>query len=172
VEWQAARLVEVWNSFAGVTPFDDLKPMKKFTSRKAAVARIWSAVARLPPDVPQPAHDAAPAKGKSKKSPAKRKQGDTARKGASEASNKKAEVIAMMKRPKGATLAKIVTTTGGRSTRCAASCCILASNGGQKIESSKNNQCERAYRQYASRRLPILGRQRFRQAFHNLAFSR
>ena len=32
VEWPASRLVETWNSFAGVTPFDDLKPVKKFTT--------------------------------------------------------------------------------------------------------------------------------------------
>jgi hypothetical protein len=49
-DWPAARLVGVWNSFAGVTPFDDLKPVKKFTSREAAVARIWSAAARLSPE--------------------------------------------------------------------------------------------------------------------------
>src|ERR1700691_897229 len=70
-EWPMSRLVETWNSFAGVAPFDDLKPVKKFTSRKAAVTRIWQAVARLSPDVAQPAADVAPAKGKAKKSPAK-----------------------------------------------------------------------------------------------------
>ena len=36
-EWPGSRLVEVWNSFAGVAPFTDLKPVKKFTNRKAAV---------------------------------------------------------------------------------------------------------------------------------------
>src|SRR5579862_4262263 len=35
----APRLTEVWNSFAGVAPFDDLKPVKKFPNRKAAVTR-------------------------------------------------------------------------------------------------------------------------------------
>jgi hypothetical protein len=40
--------VDTWNSFAGAAPFDELKPVKKFTSRKYAVARIWAAVARLP----------------------------------------------------------------------------------------------------------------------------
>ena len=49
--WPISRLVETWNSFAGVAPFDDLKPVKKFTDRKAAVARIWKAVQRLSPDV-------------------------------------------------------------------------------------------------------------------------
>jgi hypothetical protein len=66
-----SRLVDTWNSFAGVAPFDDLKPVKKFSSRKAAIARIWQAIARLPPDGVQPAADVAPAKGKAKKSPTK-----------------------------------------------------------------------------------------------------
>jgi hypothetical protein len=48
-EWPASRLVNTWNSFAGVAPFDELKPVKKFTNRKAAVTRIWQAVACLSP---------------------------------------------------------------------------------------------------------------------------
>jgi hypothetical protein len=146
-DWPAARLLEVWNSFAGVTPFDDLKPVKKFTSRQAAVARIWAAVARLSPDVAQPARDVASTKGKSKKSPAAAKRRDTARTAASEsASNKKAEVIAMMKRAKGATLAEIVTTTGWQKHTVRGFVSILGSKGGEKIESSKNAAGERTYR--------------------------
>jgi hypothetical protein len=100
--WPAARLVETWNSFAGVTPFDDLKPVKKFTSRKSAVARIWEAVQRLAPDGAQPAADVAPTREKSKKSPARAPRRARAQKGAPESrSNKKGEVIAMMKRAKG-----------------------------------------------------------------------
>jgi hypothetical protein len=46
--WPAERLVDVWNSFAGVAGFGaDLKPVKKFENRKAAVARIWKAIQRL-----------------------------------------------------------------------------------------------------------------------------
>jgi hypothetical protein len=66
-EWPASRLVDTWNSFAGVAPFDELRPVKKFKSRGAAVARIWKAIARLSPDVAQPAADVAPTKGKAKK---------------------------------------------------------------------------------------------------------
>jgi hypothetical protein len=32
---------EVWISFAGVAPFTHRMPVKKFTDRKAAVARLW-----------------------------------------------------------------------------------------------------------------------------------
>jgi hypothetical protein len=48
-EWSVSRLVEIWNSFAGVAPFDELKPVKKFTSRNMAISRIWQAIARLSP---------------------------------------------------------------------------------------------------------------------------
>ncbi len=37
-QWPASRLVEVWNGIPGG------KPVKKFTSRKTAVTRIWKAV--------------------------------------------------------------------------------------------------------------------------------
>src|ERR1700674_4429356 len=61
-EWPASRLVETWNSFAGVAPFDNLKPVKKFTSRKAAVARIWQAVQRLSPTLRNRRHQSRPAR--------------------------------------------------------------------------------------------------------------
>lgn len=46
-EWPVSRLIEIWNGFAGVPPFGDLKPVKKFTDRKVAVARTWQAIQRL-----------------------------------------------------------------------------------------------------------------------------
>ena len=102
-DWPISRLIEAWNSFAGAARFADLKPIKKFTSRQVAVTRIWQAVVRLSPDGAQPAADVAPGKGKGKKSPAKASRRSRAQKGATEQrSNKKAEVIAMMKRAKGA----------------------------------------------------------------------
>jgi len=58
-EWPGARLAEIWNSFAGVAPFSELKPVKKFTDRKSAVARIWAAIQRLSPDDAPQASDVA-----------------------------------------------------------------------------------------------------------------
>jgi hypothetical protein len=46
-DWPATRLVETWNGFAGVVPFDHLKPVKKFTDRNIAVKRIWQAIQKL-----------------------------------------------------------------------------------------------------------------------------
>ena len=46
-DWPITRFVEVWNAFAGAPPFGDLKPVKKFTDRKTAAARIWKAIQTL-----------------------------------------------------------------------------------------------------------------------------
>ena len=106
-DWPVSRLIDIWNSFAGVAPFTELKPVKKFTDRKAAITRIWKAVERLARDVAQPAADVAPVKGTAKKSPSKRKQRHTARPGAKKSAagaregSKKGEVIDLMRRPSG-----------------------------------------------------------------------
>ena len=60
--------------------------------------------------------------------------------------NKKAEVIAMMKRPKGATLSEIVAATGWQKHTVRGFVSILGSKGGEKIESSKNSSGDRTYR--------------------------
>ncbi|HTR38610.1 MAG TPA: DUF3489 domain-containing protein [Bryobacteraceae bacterium] len=57
--------------------------------------------------------------------------------------NKKAEVITMMKRRQGATLAEIMKTTGWQAHTVRGFVSILGSKGGEKIESSKNAAGER-----------------------------
>ena len=152
-DWPTSRLVETWNSFAGVAPFTDLKPVKKFTNRKVAVARIWNAAERLMPDVPEPATDGAPSKGTGKKDTEKGKRRDTARSGAKRAANvareggKKAEVLAMMRRSKGATLEAIMQATGwqAHTVRGFVSGTLIKKLG-LKVESFRTEQKERAYR--------------------------
>jgi hypothetical protein len=70
----------------------------------------------------------------------------SAKKGATEARNKKGEVIAMMKRAKGVTLAEIMEATGWQKHTVRGFVSILGSKGGQKIESLKNAAGERSYR--------------------------
>ena len=60
--------------------------------------------------------------------------------------NKKADVIAMMKRAKGVTLAEIMKATGWQPHTVRGFVSILGSKGGEKIESSKNAAGERTYR--------------------------
>jgi hypothetical protein len=139
-DWPGSRLTEVWNSFAGITPFGDLKPVKKFTNRKIAVARIWQAVARLAAMV-------APAPLTARKGPSKATSCRSVPSSAGpEPNNKKAQVIAMMLRPKGVSLGEIIRATGWQKHTVRGFVSLLGSKAGQKIESSKNPAGERNYR--------------------------
>src|ERR1039457_2000308 len=88
------------------------------------------------PEVPQPKTKRAPAK---KTKPAKKagRAKKSATKPKADRAKKKAEVIAMMKRAKGATLAEIMAVTKGQA-RVRGFVSILGSKGRQKIDSSKN----------------------------------
>jgi hypothetical protein len=147
VDWPMARLIHTWNGFAGVAPFDDLKPVKKFTSRSVAVARIWAAAERLLARAGQPSRDRAPARQRSKKAGATLTPRNGAKNRAKESPrNKKAEVIAMLKRAKGATLREIEAATGWQKHTIRALVSTLGGKGGLKIESTKSALGERTYR--------------------------
>ena len=76
-----------------------------------------------------------------KKTPAAKKPAKAADRG-----NKKAEVIALMKRPKGVTLAEIMEATGWQRHTVRGFVSILGSKGGHTIESTKNAGGERTYK--------------------------
>jgi hypothetical protein len=137
--WPAERLVEIWNGFAGVPPFGDLKPVKKFTDRKTAVARIWRAVQALTPTVAPHVAPVAPKKAKSSKEATPPKD---AREG-----SKKAIVLELLRRPEGATLADIQSATGWQphSVRGFISG-ALGKKMGLTVESFKTPEGARAYR--------------------------
>ena len=104
-------------------------PSKKGASKKKGAPKAKkSAKARDPKKGPKAPRGRAP-------------KGET-----EERTNKKAEVIAMMKRAKGATLAEIVAATNWQKHTVRGFVSILGSKGGEKIESSKNAAGERSYR--------------------------
>ena len=148
-EWPTSRLVETWNHFAGAVPFDDLKPVKKFTNRKAAVNRIWAAVQRLLPDGAQPGADVAPKKAPSKKAATKATKRPKAKEAATEAreGSKKAEVLDLMRRKEGATLKQIMKKTGwqAHTVRGFVSGTLIKKLG-LKVESFRGEDKERTYR--------------------------
>jgi hypothetical protein len=145
--WPASRLVQTWNAFAGVAPFDDLRPVRKFTSRSAAVSRLWVAVQRLSPDAAPQAATVAPARGKAKKSLAKAAGRAPAQKDAKQDRvNKKAGVVALMQRAKGVTLEEILDNTGWQKHTVRGFVSLLGSKGGFTVESSKNTAGDRTYR--------------------------
>ena len=142
-DWPADRLVQTWNSFAGVAGFGgDLKPVKKFTDRKSAVARIWKAIQKLDaPDAP-PAADVAPKAKRSKKTTRTKDAAPTAREG-----SKKAIVLDLIGRKEGATLQDIMAATNwlAHSVRGFISG-ALTKKMGLKIESTKREDGQRSYK--------------------------
>jgi Protein of unknown function (DUF3489) len=122
--WPANRLIEVWNGIPGLTP------VKKFTDRKSAVARIWKAIQSLDGGSPAETANPAPKLGKKTKTaakqakkaksatrpPAKAAKGKRAKSGnkpaAARDGSKKAEVLGLLQRKGGATLAQIMKATG------------------------------------------------------------
>jgi hypothetical protein len=148
--WPADRLVNVWNSFAGVAGFGaDLKPVKKFTDRKTAVARIWKAIQKL--DAPA-ATETAPDAPKAAEGATKRATATKAARAKDGASvprefSKKAIVIELLRRKEGATLAEIgkATEWQAHSIRGFISGALVKKMG-LKVASSKNDSGERRYR--------------------------
>ena len=94
----------------------------------------------------------APDAGKGKRKPAKRAKATKSAaatkksKPKVERSNKKAEVIILMKRAKGATLAEIMKATGWQAHTVRGFISILGKKGGEKIESSRSADGERIYK--------------------------
>jgi hypothetical protein len=171
-DWPLTRLVETWNGFAGVVPLDHLKPVKRFTDRNTAVQRIWQAIQKLAPATqantvaPQGADGALSANASTKpatsrprrpKAPktakrAKVKRNMTSHTQARQGS-KKAEILALIERPKGATLAEIQKATGwqAHSVRGFISG-TLGKKMGLIVESARREDGQRFYRLAALRR--------------------
>jgi hypothetical protein len=141
-EWPITRFAEVWNGFAGVVPFDSLKPVKKFTDRKTAVARIWKAIQSLTPTPAPQAAPTAPKKAKAAKDATAKEATPTTRDG-----SKKAIVLDMLKRPDGASLKDIMDATSwqAHSVRGFISG-SLTKKMGLNVESFKREDGARAYR--------------------------
>ena len=133
VQWPAARLVDAWNGIPGG------KPVKKFTSRKTAETRIWNAVQSLVsgPNAP----DVAPKAATSGKRATRKPKAHTGRDG-----SKKADIIQLLERAKGAALNELMAATGwqAHSVRGFISG-TLGKKMGRTVNSTKREDGERVY---------------------------
>jgi hypothetical protein len=141
-DWPITRFAEVWNAFAGVVPFDGLKPVKKFTDRRTAVARIWKAIQALTPAPAPQAAPVAPKKAKAAKDATTKDAAPTKREG-----SKKAIVLELIRRADGASLQEIMSATlwQAHSVRGFISG-TLGKKMGLTVESFKRADAVRAYR--------------------------
>ena len=97
--WPGSRLIEIWNSLPGV------EPVRRFTSRQVAITRIWNAIQHL--QTSDGAEKKAPAPKKAHTNKAARAVRPTAG-----GNTKAAKVIALMRKPNGATLHALMRATG------------------------------------------------------------
>jgi uncharacterized protein DUF3489 len=131
--WPAHRLVEIWNRLPGVTA------VSKFTDRKTAIRRIWRAVHGLAPAGGRQPVGAAQGAGRKTAGPTKRPQTQPA-------GTKTDRIIALLKRPEGATLKAIMSVTGWQSHSVRGFVSAhLTKRKGFKVRSFKRNG-ERVYR--------------------------
>jgi hypothetical protein len=98
-DWRGRRLLDIWSRIPGLTP------VKRFTSRRLAMARIWKAVQNLVPA--EHVGDVAPARRQAARKPTRKQHAHTGRK-----NTKQAQVVALLKRSGGATLNHLMRQTG------------------------------------------------------------
>jgi hypothetical protein len=102
-DWPAERLLEIWNGIPGV------KPVTRFTSRKAAVTRIWKAIQGLTKSVEPESTPKPRARGAKT---ARKPKAKSARKQPGRSGSKQAQVLDMLRRKGGCTLDEIMKATG------------------------------------------------------------
>jgi hypothetical protein len=133
-DWPGSRLVAIWNRIPGSTP------VKRFTNRAVATARIWRAVESLA--LGEYRGDVAPARRQAARKPTRKQHPHTGRK-----NTKQAQVLALLKRSGGVTLQHLMRETGWQAHSVRG---FISGALGKKlrlnIESFKNSRGERAYR--------------------------
>ena len=156
-QWPAERLVAIWNSLPGV------KPVRSFKTAKVAAGRIWERIQSLG-ETPKPkaerkakggaqAAKGAPAKAKATKKTTPAKKAPTAKDAAKtqdaagpREGSKTAQVVAMLQRKNGATLAEIMDKMGWQKHTVRGFMAGAMKKAGYAVESFKSDKGERTYR--------------------------
>jgi hypothetical protein len=162
--WPAERLVAIWNSLPGVTP------LKRFKTSNAASSRIWERIQGLGEAAKPEAESAkpkaeekpkrgpraakgAPAKAKATKKATPAKNAPKAKKAAKTQESaglrqgtKTTQVVAMLQRKNGATLAEIMDKMGWQKHTVRGFMAGAMKKAGYSVESFKPEGGERTFR--------------------------
>jgi Protein of unknown function (DUF3489) len=149
--WPASRWIEVWNSIPGHKPVSKLGPAKK------AAARVWAALQPLAKANENRPGSTAKKANKAATKPTAAGQGAKKAKAAKSTKlrhavaqprdgSKKAEIIALLRRTKGAALSEIQEFTGWEKHTVRGFISLLGSKAGLKIISARNEAGDRSYR--------------------------
>ena len=149
---RSSKLIELWNSLPGVAP------VKKFTDRQTALARIWKAAQAL--TAPEASTEAtggaqgaqdAPQTARSRKKASRGGKRAAVRDGGKKAAagrhgSKTAKILALLQRPDGVSLKELTAATGwqAHSVRGFLSG-SLKKKMGLKVRSEKREDGQRAY---------------------------
>lgn len=128
-KWPASRLVNIWNRMAGASP------VRKFSSRQIATARIWKAIQDRPSVT-----DGARAGRKKAPPAAKSKRALDPGQG-----SKKDEVIALLSAGTEVTMPRLMEVTGWQRHTIRGFLSTLKKKMALKVSSSKNAAGERVY---------------------------
>jgi hypothetical protein len=131
-KWPASRLIEIWNSLPGVTP------VRKFTSRRVGIDRIWKGIQNLAPEDGAQAPSVATKRVRAARA--------TTPDSKARVGSKTATMLQLLRRPGGAALAELMAATEwqAHSVRGFLSG-TLRKKMGLKIESAKSAAGERRY---------------------------
>jgi hypothetical protein len=160
IQWPAERVVATWNSLAGVSP------VKRLKSASSAASRIWERIQSLGEQATKPAKPkatkkakggarvpkGAPAKGKPTKkatavenAPKAKKSAKTQEPVGPREGSKTAQVVAMLHRKNGATLAEIMEKMGWQGHTVRGFMAGAMKKAGYTVESFKSEK-GRTYR--------------------------
>jgi hypothetical protein len=161
--WPAERVIATWNGLPGV------EPVKKFKNAKIAASRIWERIQSLGEAAKPAAETAKPKADKNAKSGALAAKGAPAHAKASKKAtatkkapkaktsaktdgagpregSKTAQVVAMLQRKNGATLAEIMDKMGWQRHTVRGFMAGAMKKAGHTVESFKSDKGERTYR--------------------------
>ena len=149
--WSKSDVTAIWNTFAGVAPFQDCRDLKQFRNRPYGLQAIWKAIQRL--REPEAAPDAATQQPEAEKpAPVKRAKAPKAEKKPRKAkpveefSGALKAVLDLISRKTGASIAEIMERLGWTATHTVRGRISILGRKGVTIESSKDEKRGRVYR--------------------------